>query len=159
MMRDKNDSDPGYLVPGTPALFPHHRSYAVERVPDPSHPPPARTKGQTMIRKKAKIALTTVYDARKVHLEVGFPFMSEPEICGTMGSHHHSRRAELPNVKQPCLRSKSYRDHLPDSMEPAIRHSLLVTLSFLYPAFCILYSFQELSHDPFIPSSRHFVTP
>jgi hypothetical protein len=59
-----------------------------------SRVPGTRNKGQTMIRKKAKIALTTVYDARKVRLEVGFPFMSEPEIREAMGSHHHRRRAE-----------------------------------------------------------------
>ena len=82
-------------------------------VPGPRYPEQV----QTMIRKKAKIALTTDYDARKVRLEVGFPFMSEPEIREAMGSHHHHRR-------------RAERDRPSGSRYP----SLAISISFLYLA-------------------------
>jgi hypothetical protein len=39
-MQDRKESDPGYPVPGTPAPFPHlksYRSYVVETELDPSN--------------------------------------------------------------------------------------------------------------------------
>jgi hypothetical protein len=59
-------------------------------VPGPRYP----EQGTDDDSEESQIALTTVDDARKVRLEVGFPFMSEPEIREAMGSHHHRRRAE-----------------------------------------------------------------